>query len=134
MQGYFYNIMQPDPEILQNSPIENRQGNENIQKYQPVELGDTNGSVPVPQINPPVQNNPNPAQSSVTQTPADPTAFWSQVSSTGYKPSAKLIQNAANILNSGKSEWADTWFSILFQKIVKKIKYDQMKAQEDASK
>ena len=124
--------MQPDPEILQNTQIENRPGKEDIQKYQPVELGDTSGNVPVPHVNP--QNNKNPVQSPVTQTPADPTAFWSQVSSTGYKPSIKLIQNAAALLNTGKSEWADTWFSILFQKIVKKVKYEQMKTQEDAGK
>ena len=124
--------MQTDPEILQNTQIENRPGKEDIQKYQPVELGDTSGNVPVPHVNP--QNNKNPVQSPVTQTPADPTAFWSQVSSTGYKPSIKLIQNAAALLNTGKSEWADTWFSILFQKIVKKVKYEQMKTQEDAGK
>jgi hypothetical protein len=103
---------------------------ENFQRYQQVELGDRQ---PYQQQMPQQQNVPvqqMPPQNPVVQQPADPTAFWASVSNTGYKPSIRLIQNVASLLSNGNSDWADTWFSVLFQKIIKRVKLNQLEGRQ----
>lgn len=94
---------------------------EGPKKYKKIELGDTNTSTsptPIKSVAPIASSTPS-AQTN------DPLGFWPQITSGGYKPSIAIVQNIPTLLKNKRVEWSDTWFSILFQKIIKKVKYEQ---------
>ena len=118
-----------NPRNFQNeNPINNSENlppsNEQIpsqsqEKYRDIELSPQQRK-PVP--TPYVSNQPQQQQTPPPQPVDDPVAQVGNMISTGYKPSMGTIQNAVNLIKNNNTEWSDTWFAILLQKLIKSQK------------
>ena len=65
---------------------------------------------------------PQPSSSNTVTSVSDPIQQVKNMISAGYIPSAQLIQSTQDLIKNKKSEWADVWFAILLQKLIREMK------------
>ena len=104
------NINNPENKNLENLP------NQQQEKYKQVEIDPNRWKQQHPNLLP----LPVLPQKPVQAVPAvDPVQQVKQMISAGYTPSAALIKKAADLLDKGKLDWSDTWFSLLLKRLAK---------------
>lgn len=59
------------------------------------------------------------------QAQIDPVQQVKSMISSGYTPSLALLQNAATLVKNNNQDWADTWFAILLQKLIRQKQNDR---------
>jgi hypothetical protein len=124
------NPLRPNENLNPNQNNENLNQNlDNNEKYRQIELDPARQK----QQNP-AKFNPSQIPINVPQMPAnalptapvqstdDPIKHVRDMISSGYTPSLGLIQDTATLLKSGNNDWANTWFAVLMQKLVKEKK------------
>ena len=63
----------------------------------------------------------DPSQSAPSTQVDDPVKQVKSMISAGYTPSIALIQSVQDLIKNKKTDWSDTWFAILLQKLLREL-------------